>query len=521
MKRSSAPFSGDPFSGSAAAAAAAIALVTTLIWAGLGLQPGKAAAAGASVGQQPQATAAARAEQRRRQTEQITPDFYDLRRYPIDAANEEHWRNLLWTTAVVEPQEPFVAEALSQILALLGRSGLSKSQQRTVDAATKVGTQLYLGNPTLYAAVGQRFQAAIARSPDPEWVAVSLAAVRSTWSEAELRSQLAAIQRRFPKWQQQVHLRTTLQETTESLDRPAVPPLADLLNWTIGPRQMQLYVLCQHDRPVLCQAVLKDGQGQFVRQDGELWSMPLLLRSLHRLNWNFVRGNTPQGIFRIEGVVPQPDDEFFRAYGQFSLVNLYIPFEPGAKAFLPGKPGAFKGNLDTYQTLLPPTWRNYFPIQQSFWAGRAGRSEFRIHGTGESPDFFSGNKQRSDAYNWNPTIGCLSAVELYDDQGQLMQADMPKLLQALEAIGGSKFTGYLVVVEVGNSQQPIARSEIEAAIARPVSSAQTKALPIADPKLPLSADPLPPPDPDRLSDAPARKHLTSDSEPLVPPPLAY
>ena len=508
----------EPFSRDSAATASAIALLTTLILTGAELK--SVAVAEAIAGQQPQATAAARVEQRRKQTEQITPDFYDLRRYPIDAANEEHWRNLLWTTAVVEPQEPFVAESLSQILALLGRSGLSESQQRTIDAATKVGTQLYLGNPTLYAAVGQRFQEAIAQSPDPEWVAVALAATRSGMSPAQLRSAIATIQQRFPNWQQQVHLRTTLQESAESLENRPVPVLGDLLNWTIAPQQLQLYVLCQRDRQILCQAVLKDGQGQFVRQNGELWSMPLLLRSLHRLNWNFVRGNTPQGIFRIEGVVPQPDDEFFRAFGQFSLVNLYIPFEPGAKAFLPGKPGAFKGNLATYQSLLPPTWRNYFPIQQSFWAGRAGRSEFRIHGTGESPDFFIGNKQRSETYDWNPTIGCLSAVEVYDGQGQLMQADMPKLLQVLEAAGGQKFTGYLIVVDAGTGQQPIARSEIEAAIASPPSSVQTKALSIAESKSQPPLDPLPRLDPTRLTDAPSRKHLTPDSE-MLTPPLAY
>ncbi len=443
-----------------------IALITTLIVAA-GTLPSQVAAAPVliSAAGQPQATAAARVEQRRKQTEQIIPDFYDLRRHPVNQTHETHWRNLLWTTAVVEPQEPFVAEALSQILALLSRSGLSKSQERTVDAATKVGTQLYLGNPTLYRAVGQRFQEAIAQSGDPEWVAVSLAAVRSQLSAAELRSQLETIKRRFPKWQQNVYLRTTLQETAESLSPRPLPPVADLLNWTIASQQLQLYVLCQRDRQVLCTAVLKDRQGQFVRQNGQLWTMPLLLRSLHRLNWNFVRGNTPQGVFRIEGVVPQPDDEFFRAYGQFSLVNLYVPFEPGAKAFLPGKPGAFKGNLATYQALLPPTWRDHLPFQQSFWAGRAGRSEFRIHGTGEAPDFFSGNKQRSETYNWNPTIGCLSAIEVYDDRGQLVQADMPQLLQTLEAIGGPRFTGYLVVAEVGNSQQPITGSEIAAAIA--------------------------------------------------------
>ncbi len=166
-----------------------------------------------------------------------------------------------------------------------------------------------------------------------------------------------------------------------------MPPLRDLLNWEVAPNQLHLYVICQPDRDILCQSVLKNRDGAFVRrQDGTLWSIPLLLRSIHNgLGWNFVRGQTPAGIYRVEGIEPQPDDQYFRAYGQFSLVKLYVPYESGAKQFLPGKSGKFNGNLQDYQNLLPPSWRSYWPIQESYWAGKIGRSEFRIHGTGSHP----------------------------------------------------------------------------------------------------------------------------------------
>lgn len=60
-------------------------------------------------------------------------------------------------------------------------------------------------------------------------------------------------------------------------------------------------------------------------------------------------------------MVPAAEDEYFRAYGQFPLVNLFVPFEAGAKQFIPGTPGTFNGSLDQYQALLPPTWRAYRP----------------------------------------------------------------------------------------------------------------------------------------------------------------
>jgi hypothetical protein len=209
--------------------------------------------------------------------------------------------------------------------------------------------------------------------------------------------------------------------------------------------------------------VLKDRDGKFVRHtSGRLWSTQLLLKSLHNLNWNFERGQTPQGIYRVEGLRTQPDDEFFRAYGHFSLVKLFLPFEAGAKAFLPNKPGSFKGSLTDYTNLLPPSWRENWGIQQSFWAGMLGRNVFRIHGSGEAPDFFPSKEKYGESYSWNPTIGCLSALELYNEKGQLIKADMPKVLKALQIVGGKDFTGYLVMVELPrNTRQPISLQEIE------------------------------------------------------------
>lgn len=412
---------------------------------------------------QPQATVVTRNLQRQRQVHQVRPAHYNLKRYPVIDSHKSHWRNLLWTTAIVEPQEPYVAQALNGILSLTTRSKLSKSQIQTINMAMQVGTQLYLSNPTVYASVEKQFLQTIDRSRNSRWVAMALSGLAKRKIAPDKLKQLSSrIRQRFPNWSQDVFLQTTLREVAQSLAPTRVPPLGDLLNWTIAPRQLHLYVICQPDRRLLCQAVLKNRNGQFVRQNGQLWSVPLLLQSIHGLGWNFNRGETPQGIYRIEGVVPQPGDEFFRAYGKFSLVKLFLPFESGVREFLPGRKGRFTGTIETYLALLPPSWRRYFPIQQSYWAGKMGRSLIRIHGSGEAPDFFSKKGLYSDSYNWNPTIGCLSALELYDQAGKLQQADMPKILNALTTVGGKNFAGYMVVVEIPRSSKaPISAAEIE------------------------------------------------------------
>lgn len=423
------------------------------------------------------ASADVRSSFHREQQRQVRPDNYDLLRFPVNMTTEKHWRNLLWTTAIVQPTEPFVRDSLDQLLGMMVRSNLSPSQTRTVEMATQVGTQLYLANPTFYSAFSQRFIAAIAQGTNPQWVAVSLSNIaRAGASPTDLQLLVKQIKTRFPRWASNVHLRTSIRDVDEGLSPLPLPPLGDLLRWEIAPKQLHLYVICQPDRDVLCRTVLKDRNGEFVRhQDGQLWSVPLLLRSIHKLAWNFSRGQTPQGIYRVEGSVPQPDDEFFRAFGQFSLVNLYVPFEPGTQQFLPGKAGPFTAGIETYQNLLPPSWRGVWAMQQTYWAGKAGRGLFRIHGTGDAPDFFSSKSKIPESYNWNPTIGCLSALELYNEKGQLLDAHMPKILKALETVAGPKFTGYLVVVDVpGEPGEPIALEQVNQAITQPVSRERPK-----------------------------------------------
>jgi hypothetical protein len=419
---------------------------------------------------QPKATAANRSSYVQQQIQNLRPENFDVKRYPINDLNADRWQESLWNATVLSPQSDFVAQALEDILALTANPKLSDGQKSVVDAAMQVGTQLYLSYPSFYQKVGRRFLQTIDSSNDSQWVAMSLSALaKSGIPKSNLQQLSTKVQKRFPNWRQDIFLFTTLQQISITNSTPAVPPLADLLSWQIAPGQPQMYVFCQPNREILCVSMVKDGNGRFVEQNGQLWTVPLLLQSLHHLEWNFYRGQTPQGIYRIEGVVPQPDDEVFRAYGQFPLVKLFLPHEDeGVQEFLPNRKGKFVGNLQTYQTLLPPTWRNYFPIQQSYWAGKIGRTLFRIHGTGEAIDFFRVKTNPANpSYAWNPTLGCLSALELYNQNGQLLQADVPKILNMLNYLGRGKIAGYLIVVEVpSRSGGQISTPEIREAISQ-------------------------------------------------------
>lgn len=422
-----------------------------------------------AVVRQTQATPSAQFQHRQKQLDLIRSEKYDLSVYPITDANETHWRKTLWATALLEPQKPYVANALAEILELTNNNDLSNSQIRTVQMAMQIGTQLFLSNPQFYAGIGDRFRETVELSPDPEWTGMALSAlVQGGLSQEIAKEQLEKTKIRFSGINN-LSLKVALNDIENQINPSPNPPLIDLLNWQILPQQTHFYVLCRRDPSILCRAVIKDRNGQFVRESSRpnapIWSIPLLTRSLHGLSWNFIRGNTPQGIYRIEGIMPRSEKPYFGAYGQFPLLKVFLPFELGVKSFVASQSAQLSNNIQHYQNLLPPSWRGFAPIEQAYWAGNLGRSLIRVHGSGEFPSFFANNSRYPQSYGWNPAIGCLSAKELYKDDGSLKEADMPKILQALSQAGGGKIKGYMIVSQVdSNSNQPISLAEIEAII---------------------------------------------------------
>jgi hypothetical protein len=391
---------------------------------------------GPAIAGQSQATSTQRQTNRQNALSSIRPDFFDLALHPVEDAQEKHWRTVLWSTAITNPQDPYVAQGLAGILDKASQPALSSGQQKIVAMGVKLAIQLYSDRPGPYAAIPEKLLG-VARSSDD----INLTALALTGLEAmptvqdQLATLVAATKKRFPLWILQERMKTTLDDLDWHLNpaSKSYPPLPDLLSSTPVSGVPTIYVLCRPDRKVLCRVLIKDSKGQFLQSGNQPWSVSLLARSLHNLRWNMQAGNTPQGVFRVEGTLaPTPDT--FRAFGQFPRFKLFMPFESEVKSFLPNRPGPFFGSLDDYRQLLPATWRSYPPMAQSYWAGKIGRSLVRIHGTGEDPELFYGDKtslaSTAQSYPWNPSIGCLSALERYDTAGNLVEADMPKILEA-------------------------------------------------------------------------------------------
>ena len=405
----------------------------------------------------PQASLPQRREHLAHQEAWLIPENYDLRRYPLVPEQERHWRSLLWATALREPEIPEMYPALTQILTLAHQPELTPTQTRILTAAFQVTHQLYGPDRPGYSA----WQATLTRlllgpqpTVNPDWAAFAFTILmKAGATPAQQETWLQALRQRFPRTaEDQLGLNLTLRHWAEQPYKHHMPPVEDWRSWRIQSGELQLFVLCHQEpspqnRSNLCHTLLQDGQGHWVRRGDRPWSIPLSGRSLHGLPWYLSRGQTPQGIYRMEGLIPQPDQDFFYAYGYFPLVNLYGPGEEGVTAFAPPEPGPLT-SLSQYQRLLPPRWRSFFPVQESYWASRLGRGLFRIHGTGEAVDFFANSQRYPNSLGWNPAIGCLTALETYTDRGELERSDLQDLLRELTRLGGEHPQGYVIVLDV-------------------------------------------------------------------------
>ncbi len=200
-------------------------------------------------------------------------------------------------------------------------------------------------------------------------------------------------------------------------------------------------------------AMIKDSTGKFVTDEyGGIFSVPQLARSISNLPGYLTNGNTPQGIFRMHGL----DTSTNSFIGPTSNIQLTMPFETSLRHFLIDS--AIIDHVWTeqwYKKLLPDNLQYYMPLYESFYAGKAGRTEIIAHGTTVDPAYYSGELY----YPQTPTMGCLCTKEIWSEaDGKRLQSDQQKLVAALQRVGGT--SGYCVVIEIDDQQMPVSLSEI-------------------------------------------------------------
>lgn len=238
----------------------------------------------------------------------------------------------------------------------------------------------------------------------------------------------------------------------ELKDPDMVPSVYTLLQKDFLPGQVLLISFQRKNRDFPGITIVRDTAGNFIKNDTAFFYVAQLARSLNNLPGYLSNGNTPEGLFRMDGF----GNSRSGFIGPTTNIQLTMPFEYKAAHFYNDST-----LIDTsrdyiyYKNLLPASFRNYFPLYQSYYAGAAGRTEIIAHGTATDPSYYRGTAY----YPFTPTLGCLSVKEKWSDaDGKLLESDELKLVEAINRAGGPH--GYAIVINIDNKQTPVSIDDI-------------------------------------------------------------
>ncbi|HMO63411.1 MAG TPA: hypothetical protein PKC39_14925 [Ferruginibacter sp.] len=248
-----------------------------------------------------------------------------------------------------------------------------------------------------------------------------------------------------------------LEQILHSIEKPCstiTPAIKDILLHHFFPGAKVIYSFQRSNRNYPGLAIIKDSSGNFLKDSssGDFFWVPQLARSISNLPFYFTGGNTPQGIFRMDGFAVSKSNFI----GPTENIQLTMPFETSVRHFL--NDSSITDTVWTiqyYEKLLPQSWKSYSPVYETFYAGRIGRNEIIAHGTLVDPAYYRGQPY----HPLTPTYGCLATTEIWNEEtGYRSISDQQKLIDHLKKAGGAN--GYLVVIDIDDQQKPVSIEEL-------------------------------------------------------------
>jgi hypothetical protein len=238
---------------------------------------------------------------------------------------------------------------------------------------------------------------------------------------------------------------------------PATNDLIELFRYQQVLKKKVIYSFQRHSRDYAGLAIVQNADGSFMRTaEGRLLVFEQLARAASGLPYFIPDGNTPQGIYSIQGT----SVTYNKLIGPTPNVQLIMPFErKWTTYFHAGDSTVWTPANDmlwAYLQLLPPVMRNNAGLTEAFYAGKLGRNSIIAHGTTIDPEYF----RNKPWYPLTPTMGCLCAKEIWNvSNGRLLMSDQFNLVSAFNATAGSK--GYLYVIDLDDQKRAVSRAEIE------------------------------------------------------------
>lgn len=235
--------------------------------------------------------------------------------------------------------------------------------------------------------------------------------------------------------------------------KETIPPLVDLLKFNFGSDKTIVFSFQRKNRDYPGISVIRKPDGKFLRDNGkELFHIAHLARAVTNLPGYITNGNTPQGIFSIHSI-GFSKNVFI---GPTPNLQMVLPYEVKPEFYFHNEVSDTIWEKDYYTNILPDSWKNYFPMYEAYYAGKAGRNEIIAHGTTIDPDFYSGKPY----YPFTPSLGCMTTKEIWSPEtGKILESDQIKFMNAFHKAGSDK--GFLILVEIDNNTEPVNIDEIK------------------------------------------------------------
>lgn len=366
---------------------------------------------------------------------------------PLTDSTEEYWQDAFAAMELINYKQPWANEKIN-----LAMNGIEKRSTGFQRAALELiyalqnkeyTAQVYklliqTGNSKVFAMCAEYLMLYNNPSPDNEIMTIVRNKLNAVKEKNDYAIMISLLNRLANKTREQSH---------ESIN------FAPLFGKDYLYGNVILYSIQRKNRNYPGIAIVRDKNGNFIVDElGNIFSVPQLARSISNLPGYLTNGNTPQGIFRMDGFAVSKSSFI----GPTENIQLTMPNETTAPHFI--RDSTVTDTIFSYQVyadLLPADLKNYQPLSESFQAGMAGRTEIIAHGTTVNPDYYTNQPY----YPLTPTQGCLCTKEIWSKiDGKRTESDQQKLVNALKVAGGAN--GYCIVIEIDDLQKPVSIDDI-------------------------------------------------------------
>ena len=361
--------------------------------------------------------------------------------YPLTDSTEENWIDAFWAMELIRYQSPWADNRI--------HTAFDSIEKRSIAFQRTLMELLYANYPTAFSKGAER----LLKNTSNEKV-FAMCAEYLFIANALLKNKISNIARqKLAKDSGNVFLQQVIFRASLTGSKIILPGFKSLLKQPFFKNAKVVFSFQRKNRDYPGIVVVKDSAGNFVKDIyGNIFSVPQLARSISKLPGYLTNGNTPQGIFRMNGF----DTSNSNFIGPTPNIQLTMPVETSIQHFMNDSTITDSvWTMDWYKKLLPGEWKNYLPIFGTYYAGTAGRTEIIAHGTTINPDYYKGQPY----YPQTPTLGCLCTKEIWSEEdGHILQSDQQKLITALQKAGGAN--GYYIVIELNDEQRPVVMNDI-------------------------------------------------------------